>query len=967
RRAADDGSAQASEQAGPSSPSGAGAGASKAASKLDLAGAPKASISGSVRDPEGRPIEGAQVCAFSDDNARRGLDDRQLHCARSGPDGYYRIDGLLPVLTEVHASAATYKPTQWERRERGTRRTELPLRAGQTAEGIDVILEPGGVLVIGVVRDIAGGEIEGAHVMTSGDWFTRSEARAVTTSGDEGRFELWTAPGTIVVNAQAEGYAQGSVEAIAPGEFIELFLTPESVLIGKVVLASSGEPVEDVTVSVGRASTRTDASGRFRIDRLQPGMYKPYAEGDELYGHAAEQVHLGLGETSEEVVIRVHPAVHVEGKVVVAGSERPCTQGWVRLDNPGKHSEHAELDDEGHVEFRGVLAGEYEVTVGCEAHVAEDHYDKLVVGEENLGGLVWQVREGLAIRGEVVDEAGQPLADIEVNARAVADPEAARSQLTYDSQYSERDGSFELSGLLPGRYELGTSSWRSRPGPLEPITVELQSGADVNDVRIVMPALGSIRGRVLDEANNPVAGAYVNASEVGGLGQQSTRSNDAGEFTLEHVRPGQARVTALSSDSWWPLRKPGTSDDDIQGELVEVTADEVAELTLIVESRDGRITGVVKDEGGGVVADAFIDVERMSEKAGANASAARRGVRWSWGSEPVLTDADGRFALDGLPDGEFVVRAHRKGGGEAVLEKVALGSHIELVIASTGELAGTVKLADGSAPERFNVTIEDKAAGIVRRDSFFRTDGAWRLQEVPAGSFEIIASATEGSVTLEPALTLAEGEVRGDIELVLESRLTVRGRLVDLETGEPIAGIEVHASGRNTLWRPGSANEHRNVSGPDGRFELDNIPAGRVELMAWNRAGGSKSKYEFNNFPLTLAAEPLVQDVGDLKLAAKRLEPNQEPGDLGYELNAWDPTIERTEWEPVVALVRPAGPADGSGLAAGDVIEKVDGHGVSGSNSGLYRTLTSVPPGTKITLEIRGGKKAEIVAGPPIN
>lgn len=935
--------------------------------KLDLAIAAKASVSGTIRDPEGRPIEAAQVCTFSNRTARRGLEDRKLHCARSGPDGHYRIDDLLPVLTEVHASAPSYQPGQWQQYERGLQRNQVQLRAGQTSEGIDVILEPGGVLVSGVVRDIAGGEIEAAQVVVGGDWTSRSQARSVAISDEQGRFELWTAPGTIDVNTSADGYAMSSVYAIAPGQFIEVYMTPESVLVGKVVLASNGEPVEGAMVSAARSSTRTDANGRFRIDRLEPGIYKPSVEHDELYGQADEQVHLGLGETSDELVIRVHPAAYVRGKVVIAGSEQPCTLGWVSINNPGVHSGHASLDDEGHVEFRGVLAGEYDVHVNCHGYVAEDHYDKLVVGTEPLAPAVWQVREGLTIRGEVVDEAGQPLTNITVVARPVADPDAAREQVTQVSSISEPDGSFEIGGLLAGRYELGTSSWRDRPGPLEPLAVELQSGADLNDVRIVMPAFGTIRGRIVDETGKPVAGANLSASLVGGQGRQpSTLSNDAGEFTLDQLRPGQTRVSATGSGSVFglALRKPGTSDDDIQGELIEVVANEVVELTLTVEAGDGRISGVVKDETGGVVADAFIDVERISEQAGANAAQTRRRVRWSWNTEPVLTDADGRFTIEGLVAGQYVVRANRKGGGEAVLEDVALGSHIELVIASTGELAGTVALPDGRAPERFTVSIEDKSSGFRQRDNYFRTDGVWRLREIPAGSYQLVASASEGSVTFEPAIELAEAELRDGITLVLEPRLTVKGRLVDIETGEPVAGIEVYAAGRSAIGRR-MADERKHVSGPDGRFELSDVASGRLDLVAWTRAGSRKAKYSFFRQSMTLAAEPLVQDLGDLQLVPNRLEPNQDAGDLGFELNAYDPTIEPEEWEPIVALVRPGGPADGVGLAAGDVIEKIDGHDVL-ANGGRYHALTSVPAGTKLTLELRGGKTIELVTGAPI-
>ena len=950
--------------------------------KFDLGGAAKAAVSGTIHDPAGKPIVGAQVCAFANKSELRGFGDPRHKCVRSGPDGYYRLEGLWPVKTGIHVSAPTFKPKQWERRDAdGRHETELPLRAGQTIEGIDVELEPGGVLIRGVIKDIAGGRIEGAQVMVMPAWGSSSRAAAVEFSGAKGQFETWVAPGEVMVRASVNGYAPGEVKAIAPGEFVELFLTPESVLVGKVVLASNGDPVEGAVVSVGsrwfmrgsngsEPATRSDADGRFRIDELQPGTYKPSAEGDDFYGQLAEQVHLGLGETSDELVIRVHPAAYIEGRVVIAGSERPCPGAQVSLQNVAKRREYAIADDEGQVEFRGVLAGDYEVTVWCDGYVPLADYPDIAVAEDNIGGLVWEVNEGLAIRGLVVDQAGEPVPDIHVRARAVLDPKAARGQGTRSGNPSEDDGSFELRGLLPGRYEVSVASWRSRPGPLEPVTVELDGGADINDLRIVMPAVGRIRGRVVDESGAPVSGARLEAELVGSRSRGSSRTNDAGEFEIADLRPGETRVTASGGGGFGrgaTLRKPGTTDDDLQGEVVKVVANEVVEVVLTVESRGGTITGVVNDQGGGPVADAFINIERESDRTGASESAARRSIHWGWGDQPVLTDQDGHFELGGLPDGTFVIRANRKGGGgEAIVENVAIGDHVALVIASTGELAGTVTVAGGGAPERFTVNITDKAGGIRLSDSFFRTGGVWRLSEVPAGHYEIVATAAEGNVTLEPELDLGEGEVREGIELVLTPRLTVRGRIVDLETREPVAGLTVQISGSNRIGFGRGDGENLNVSGPDGSFEVENVPVGAVILLAVNRAGGSEAKYQVLFQRMTLAADPLVQDIGEIEIIARRLEPNEKPGDLGYTLNGWDPTREPEDYEPIVALVRPGGPAEGSGLVAGDVIEKVQGHDVLGTNSSHYRQLTRLPAGSKLKLEIRGGKSVEIILGPPI-
>jgi protocatechuate 3,4-dioxygenase beta subunit len=749
-------------------------------------------------------------------------------------------------------------------------------------------------------------------------------------------------------------------------------MTPESVLTGKVVLASTGEPVAGVEVSAagsgGLTSTLSDAEGRFTLDRLAPGSYKPWAEGDELYGQAANQTHLGLGQTSEEVIVRVYPAAHVEGRVRIAGADQPCTHGMLRLHGPGSQDEYGELDDEGHVELRAVLPGHYEVSVTCLGYLADEHYPALVVADHDLDGLEWEVHDALTIAGLVVDEAGDPIAGARVQARPVVEPDAARSRTTRSgADATGGDGGFELAGLLPGRYELSAAIWNGPSGPSEPLTVALEPGSNIDDVRLVMPAVGSIRGRVVDPSGQPVLGAMVAASLVSQAGGGSAFCDDVGGFVIDGLPAGQARVVAHTTNAGSVvLHKPGTHDDDVQGELVEVVAHEVAELTLTVEPLDGRIRGVVVDESGAPIADAFIDVERMSDSAGASRAVARHSVRWSWTRKPVLTDADGRFALDGLPDGRFILRGNRKGGGEGLLEDVALGSQVELVITTTGELAGTVQLADASAPERMRVTLRDEAQAIELSDEFFRTDGAWRFTEVPPGDYEISASASAGKVTLAQTTALDGGEVHEGIALVLLGRVTLRGRVVDLETHAPIAGITLDLPSRDRLEFGKRDPAHRNVTGADGRFEIEDAATGNIMLRATSRTGGSEAEYDWLVMPLTLDAEPAVHDIGDLELVAKRLGPDQRAGDLGFTLVARDPDPATADWTPTIASVRPDGPAASSGLAVGDVIAKVDGHAVGGIHESRYRTLTHVREGTTLTLTLDAGTTVAFVVGPPV-
>lgn len=947
--------------------------------KPDLATAAKAAVSGTVRDPEGRAIADAQVCAMPNQGRLEGLRVRELPCTTTGPDGYYRLEGLWPVPTAVHASAAEHQPRRWIEQIDGRWEGQLELVAGQTREQVDIVLPTGGALVEGVIKDIAGGAIEGAEVQVEGSWMVRGRARgsAVGRTDAEGAFAIWASPGDVMVSARIEGYAEGSTPARAPGEFVELFLTPESVLVGRVVHAQTGEGVAGATVDSGGrfapagsglGTARTDEQGNFRIDGLAPGTFKPTAESDSLRGEAAEQVHLGLGETSSPVEIRVHPGGYVEGQVVIAsatGEPEPCAGGNVSLSMDHQESYWQPIEAEGMVHFRGVLPGTYRVSVSCTDMLSEETYAELEVGTEPeaLVGLVWEVREGLAIRGEVVDSTGQPVDEVRVVARALQDPKAAKARRVNQGTQSNPDGSFELGGLLPGRYELDAGEgWRGQAGPEEPTIIELEGG-DVSGVRIEMPVTGTVRGVVVDENERPVSGASVVANQTGAYEASRGRTDDEGRFELLGVRVGEVRVEAQASASFFggqSMRAPGTTDDDVQGEVVAVRADAVAEVRLVVESRDGRIQGRVVDQDGGPVVDAFVEVERMSDRAGASMAQARRRVRWSWDSEPVLTDPDGAFEIGELAEGRFLVRAHRRGGGEAVVEGVEVGSTVELVIESPGELAGTVIVEGGEPPERFELVVRDAEQGTRYTDSFLRTGGAWRLSRVSAGSYEISVSSAQGTATTE--VELGAGEVREGIELRLSPRIELSGRLVDIDSGEPVPGGTVIIRSRSR-GRAAPDPDRGNVSGADGRFVLHEVPPGQVMVTVFFRGAGQEGRYTGGNIARTIEPEPLEQDLGDIELVRARMGPGERGGDLGFTLESRKPGVDPGESKQIVAFIRPGGPATATELAVGDVIERVDGHEVGGEYVSRWYALTQVAPGTKLSLGVAGGKTVELVVG----
>ncbi|MFV8755585.1 carboxypeptidase regulatory-like domain-containing protein [Nannocystaceae bacterium ST9] len=717
----------------------------------------KAAIAGFVRTRGGAAIAGAEVCATPMANQLRGADDPRPRCTRSEADGHYRLASLWPVRVQVSASARGHRPRTWRSGPSGRRRGYVSLEAGGELTGIDFELDEGGARLAGVVEDLGGGPIEGAMIRVGGSGIgvEGEGALSVARSDAEGRFELWVDPGPTTLFAFADGYALASEGVLAPSERVELYLTPESVLVGRVVDASTGDPLADVAVSASAVdddATRSDGEGRFQIGGLSPGVYQPVAVAEDGYGEATTQIHLGLGQTSEPIEIRVHPMARIAGEVVVAESGEACRAGWVALVD---ERIWGPIDDRGRVVLRGVALGEYEVEVYCQGYRASDDLAKIVVAGPERIEQRWEVHEGQVIRGEVVDGEGRPVADASVDARPIR--AGASTAIGWPSR-TEADGSFELAGLQPGTYELHVRA--EQPSPDAPTLVELAPGVDLDAVRIELLASGTIVGRVVDELGVLQPGVGVSASD--GARAKTSSTDDHGEFRIEQVRTGSVLVAAEPG-----MRAPGTSDDDEQGQWIEVLADRSVEVELRVEARAGSIRGRVLDEGGTPVDDAFVHAQRMSDSAVARPEWGRAAVRVDADRRPILTEIDGSFTIPSLSEGAYVVRAYRKGGGEALAENVAIGSSIELTITPTGALAGVVELAGASPPERFSVDLRDVARGLYFHARFYRTEGEWRFDELPAGVYDVTVSANEGSGKLE-GIELGIGASREDLALALE-------------------------------------------------------------------------------------------------------------------------------------------------------------------------------------------------------
>ena len=932
---------------------------------------PRGSIAGSVKDDKGAPVASARVCVDPSSNELPAELQRDPICKLTDASGAFKIEQLYAARYTATAGAEGFRPESFHPGGDRHKRSFL-LAAGEAKSGVDFVLRAGGAKLVGTVSDISGGPIAHAQVRaTSGMWGEGQSSPMVETD-DKGNYTVWVAPGTTRVWASADGYAAASQTGRAPGT-IDVLLTPESGLSGTVVDGNTGQPIEgaDVTVEAtqwsweGRESDRTDAQGKFKVRRLPPGRYVVTARTDRGYGRTEGSELVGLGQQVDGVIVKLYPAARVVGKVMIEGTPPElCVEGYLSLrDEVNDRWVGATTEPDGTVHADGVLPGTYSPQVWCEGYRAKDKYEPIVVAGKDVVDLTWLVEPGATVKGRVLTKAGQPIADARLNARTTGGD--ARAKMDWAGDTSQVDGSYELRSLKPSAYRIEVDTQKA-VAAREGYTVDVPAAGTVTK-DLVLDDGGTIKGIVVDDKGKPVDDVIVDArplSERFWWTRDPIKSGADGTFVIDSVRAGEYRV--LARRGWSEeLRKPGTNDDAEQGEKVKVELGKTVEVKLVVESQSGIIKGTVVDASGQPVPDAFIAHARESDAAGAvNSGHATRG--WGWGDDdkPVLTGVDGSFTVTKLAPGKYTLRAYRKGGGEAIAEHVAVGSTAKLQIRHTGSISGLAKKKSGPMPDELTVSIEDIKTGFDRTESFYKTNGQFKLDDLPAGNFTLTVRAEGGQQKTE--VPLAEGQDKTGIELTLEDLVDLKGKVVDLATKQPVPGIMVFAKpaiggdGMSFTW---GDEDTSHISDAQGHFTVKRAPKGKLAIQGMPK-DWKESDYSWFRIVREVTTSGTI-DLGEVGVLKKRIKDGDIAGKLGLHFKQQPPELTPDQQKLEVSFIEPTGPAAGLDLKVGDVITTIDGIDVVGANMAQSWVLINAPVGTKLALGLARGPTISVTLAPP--
>ncbi len=395
------------------------------------------------------------------------------------------------------------------------------------------------------------------------------------------------------------------------------------------------------------------------------------------------------------------------------------------------------------------------------------------------------LRPGAALEGRCLDPEGRPLPGRVTSYAAGSEQSAPVGE----------DGAFTLRDLA-AEQALVRFEPAPRTGCLEVVeSVTLRAGATAQ-VELVAARGQTLRGRVLDPAGAPLAGALVRARPWGGATAIEAVSDEGGAFTLAPLTPGAAELVAAHprglSCGPLPLDVPLGADPD------------PLELTL---APDPAVRGRVLGAGAPLVG-ALVQLTPDASTPGE--------------ARELRTDAAGAFHLAALPAGRWRVTAEAAGFARAELElEPALLGPEELVIAlePAAALRGVVRTAGGAPAAGAQVVLE--GAG-PRAAAVADARGAYELSGLSPGSF-VLTARSPGAGPAFAAGELRPGE-QATVELLLAAAQRLAGEVVDGE-GRPLAGAVVRVI---EGWGERTAR-----SDLAGAFALADLGPGPYRLIAF--------------------------------------------------------------------------------------------------------------------------------------
>lgn len=733
-------------------------------------------ISGTVINPNGQSIYGAQVSIAE-------LEDSQQSTDANGRFLFNVSDGTWQIIA---GKTGFTSPTP----------RSITVTGGQSVEiSPSIELTPAGAIISGSVNDghkaVAAATVRA--VPASGSVITQ-------TSDSYGQFNIPLIPGTYSLTAEKSGYSSGpAVEvSLESGETftgVQLTLSENTAIITGLVTSDGITPVPGADVSANGSHSETSDGGRYKL-QIDAGTFDVSATKNGYLSGDPVEVTLTPGQTVDGVDFILTPnASTIKGRVIadnagVAGAQVIATNGTTTLTSS---------DDDGYFDLN-VMAGLYtvtamktgfvsdtlDVTIG-QAQVIENKDISLTRNTAIVQGTVTNQVSGDALPGATVSILGDgQLTNTLVDGTYRL--ELAATSTGYQIQASKQGfGSYTLpSGVLTAGEAL-----------------TLNFALEAYPTRLA--------GWVKDENNQRLEGAKIQAE----IGVESYSAISEADGTFDIALPSASRTYSVT------VSKPGYRFDGGAQVFTLAAGEDRSDVVFVLNSHFAGLSGKVKRlDNGDFIGLANLQISNSQGPAGSTQSA----------------DGSGQFAFintNGSPflaEGIYGLTVTKPGFADTTISGIALtGSattNIDVSLrAYSGYLEGTV--TDGSTGIRdVTVTAEHQTSGLSFT-SITDGDGLFRINPIPTGQYNITASRSGYTAS---GAALATTPATGILLVLAENTGRIWGYVQDAESGDGLPSVAVQVM-------DGHGNESNVTSASDGSYYASLLPTLYNYTITASRAG----------------------------------------------------------------------------------------------------------------------------------
>lgn len=560
-------------------------------------------ISGRVTDAAGRPIKG--ICVMAHFRRQSGFIG-----VGTSARGTYRIGKYLPAgrytvqfgWCGAGGPAGNWAPQWYHGKYRQARADLVRVRSGKIIRGIGAVMRRGGG-ISGVVTGKRGARLSRVcvtAVTAAGKLFV---AQARTVRGryriddlDAGRYRVYFDPAcgyraTPYLGQwwrAASGFKASQPVRVRLGALtghISAALRVGGTITGTVRFENSGgRPLAGICVfgsGLGAVSSVepdgvTRKNGTFVLEGLPAGRYQLSFgavgcgnHGNYLYYNDPHPVRVSLGRTAR-VAVFMRPGAIISGTATSAATGRPLagicvfvndfagdggvtgSDGKFRLDQiqPGRHA----------VGFSGGCGNQGSYAPQWFPGRTEPYRAARVTfrGGKLTSGINAAMRPGSGISGVVTSKAGVPLGRVCIG--AYTPNEAGYLFGVFGDFYNgqTRHGTYQISNLAPGQYQLVFFSCGSGPGWAsqwyrtaaalgDAGLLDVPAATTVTGINATLTRGGAISGTVRSPPGQPYSFTCIVATNLGTGASESTEADSfpsglAVGYAIGGLAPGRYRV-----------------------------------------------------------------------------------------------------------------------------------------------------------------------------------------------------------------------------------------------------------------------------------------------------------------------------------------------------------------------------------------------------------------------------------------